>query len=198
MPNQDISAAYEPIPFRLPFPSDFQDEADGDILARANAMCGAAEAIVASCIASNQELPVTSPDEASQALAAFMDESGYAAAGITRTAVAMKLTALLQAYDHDVVLNAQQLRNFVTNKLLELAGPGHKEASQLRALEMIGKIRDVSLFDEKTTVVVEHMNTDAIKDKLRQRMGLIRTIVSQEPQDVEVHDVSLKESLETS
>lgn len=170
----DINA-FDIEPFHLPFPSDFADEPDEDVLARANSMCGAAEAIMAATIASNQQVPITTDD---RLLSTIASESEVTIAGVTSTAVALHLTALLNEYDMTVVQNAQQLRNFCTNILIDKAATGKSEATQLRAVEMLGKIKDVALFEERSTVLVEHMSSDEIKKRLREKVGRLRGIVT--------------------
>ena len=88
--------------------------------------------------------------------------------------VAKKLSDLLTEYDRQVVGDAAQLRNYVTNKLLEASDSG-KVSEKIKALELLGKISDVGLFSEKTEI---HINQTAgtlehaLKDKINRLMGV--------------------------
>jgi hypothetical protein len=84
--------------------------------------------------------------------------------------VAVKVGAMLMAYDHQVVADAVQLRNVITNKLILLADCGDTRY-ELKALELLGKIQDVGLFSEKSEVTIIHKSSEelevAIRDKVR-------------------------------
>jgi len=84
--------------------------------------------------------------------------------------VALAVGKMLQAYDHQVVADAVQLRTVITNKLLLLADCGDTKY-ELKALELLGKIQDVGLFSEKSEVTVIHKTSEdletAIRDKVR-------------------------------
>lgn len=90
------------------------------------------------------------------------------------TGAALKLTALLNEYDRQVVKDVFQLRTYITNRLVEISGCGNTK-DELRALELLGKISDVGLFVEKSEInitttspaQIEH----AIKEKLNRLLG---------------------------
>jgi len=94
-------------------------------------------------------------------------------AGVS-TAPAVKWTALLDEYDRQVVKDVAQLRTYVTNRLIELSSCGDTK-SELKALELLGKISDVGLFVEKSEITItattpaqlEH----AIKEKINRILG---------------------------
>lgn len=176
-----MSSYYEPEVFRIPFPADYAEEPDADILARASAMCGAAETIFTLAEKSGQPIVPSSDDKL---MAATIFDGSYPLPKNVPTGIAVQLTALLNQYDMAVVQDAQQLRNLCTNLLIEKAVRGKSEQVQLRAVEMLAKIRDVSLFDERTTVQVEHMTTEDLKAKLREKINTMRTIVSGDVSDV--------------
>jgi hypothetical protein len=170
--------AFEPEIFRIPFPSDFDDENPADLIARANALCGAAEAIAGACAASGQPLPTPTAQERDAAHIAFSNPTASNLAASQTTAATMLLTAMLNEFDTPVVQNAQQVRNFVTNNLIMLASDGKTEGTRVRCLELLGKIKDVGLFEERSTVLVEHMTTDQIKEKLREKFSRIKQLNS--------------------
>lgn len=79
------------------------------------------------------------------------------------------LHALLTAYDHQVVRSAVQLRNYITNKLLEET-TGPTASVRIRALELLGKISDVGLFTDKTEVTLRHRPTEELEQMLREKL----------------------------
>lgn len=181
MPEQ--IPAYEPQPFKLPFPGDFEDAKYEDIRQRAHAMCNAARAIFTAAHASGQTIPITEDDRET---ARQVFDGTLPAAVVQTTAEQLHLTALLTAYDINVVQSAQQIRNFCVNKLIEKAGTAPKDSDQLRAIEMLGKVKDVALFEERSTVLVQNMTTDQIATSLFDKIALMRNkagAVSVTPRD---------------
>lgn len=163
-----MNSAYEPELFHLPFPADFEDEVDVSLLSRASSLCATSEDIFQRAAATGQSIPI-SEDDKLRARAIF--DGTIALPTTPRTAVSLHLTALLNEYDLVVVQSAQQIRNLCTNLLLEKAVSGKSEQIQLRAVEMLGKIKDVALFEERTTVMVDNLSTEEIKQKLLQTIS---------------------------
>ena len=52
--------------------------------------------------------------------------------------------------------------------LLETENPDAKV--RIRALELLGKMSDVSLFAEKSEITVTHQSTDDLRSKLREKL----------------------------
>lgn len=88
---------------------------------------------------------------------------------VQNAATAHHLRALLSEYDMEVVKTAVQMRNFVTNSLLEEAAPGSK--NRIRALELLGKISEVGLFTERSEVTVKHQTTIELEQKVRDKIA---------------------------
>ena len=79
------------------------------------------------------------------------------------------LQSLLSEYDQVVVKSAQQLRTYVTNKLLsETANPDPR--IRMKSLELLGKISDVGLFTDKTEITMRHRPTEELEQMLRERL----------------------------
>mgnify|MGYP000005585098 CR=1 FL=1 len=77
--------------------------------------------------------------------------------------------SILQEFGHSVAESATQIRHLVTNKLL-LESENPDPRVRIRALELLGKISDVSLFAEKSEVTITHQSTDDLRAKLRQKL----------------------------
>ena len=88
---------------------------------------------------------------------------------LSRPEVIVHIAAMLDAYDKTVVKSAQQMRTYVTNKLiLETESPDPR--IRLKALELLGKISDVGLFTDKTEITLRHRPTEELEQMLRERL----------------------------
>jgi len=83
--------------------------------------------------------------------------------------VMRKLNSLLDEYDHMIIDDAQQVRTYVTNRLLEESSDDDPKI-RMRALELLGKISDVGLFSERQEVTVKHQSTEELEDLLRNKL----------------------------
>jgi len=83
--------------------------------------------------------------------------------------VMRKLNGMLDEYDHMIIDDAQQVRTYVTNRLLEESSDDDPKI-RMRALELLGKISDVGLFSERQEVTVKHQSTEELEDLLRNKL----------------------------
>lgn len=92
------------------------------------------------------------------------------------TPAALVLTAdLLEKFGHQIVQDALQVRHLVMNKLVqETENPDPR--IRIRALELLGKITDVGLFTDRSEVTVTHQTTSELRDKLRQKLRLLKDV----------------------
>ena len=88
----------------------------------------------------------------------------------TLTPASLVLTNnILKEFGQSVVESATHIRHLVTNKLLlETENPDPKV--RIRALELLGKMSDVSLFAEKSEVTITHQSTDDLRERLRSKL----------------------------
>jgi hypothetical protein len=102
--------------------------------------------------------------------------------------VADRINNMLREYNNEFVADAAQLRQVVTNKLLDLASCGDPKI-EIKATEMLGKISDVGLFSEKTEITVTYNNVSdldaAIKDKVR-KMLMAQGVTDVTPIDIDI------------
>jgi hypothetical protein len=91
---------------------------------------------------------------------------------IYSSATALKLAAILSEYDKQIVRDAVQLRNYITNKLLSISDSGNTR-DELRALELLGKISDIGLFVEKSEIKVTHTASTELENTLRGKIEKI-------------------------
>jgi hypothetical protein len=87
--------------------------------------------------------------------------------------VAQRIRTMLDEYNAETVADAAELRQVITNKLLDLSMCGDPKI-EIKAAEMLGKISDVGLFTEKTEITVNYNSVSdldqAIKDKVRKML----------------------------
>lgn len=91
-------------------------------------------------------------------------------ASLYQGSVALKLGALLNEYDKRIVLDATQARTYIMNKLLEISDCGD-DKTELRALELFGKMSDVGAFTEKSEVTITHRSSGDIKQALQEKIS---------------------------
>ena len=83
---------------------------------------------------------------------------------------ALLLHSILTEYDVEVVRNSAQVRNYVKMRLLELTD-SKKEAVQLKALELLGKMSDVQAFSERLEVNITHRPTADLEAELANKLS---------------------------
>ena len=83
--------------------------------------------------------------------------------------VMMHLNAMLTQYDHMIIDDAQQVRTYVTNRLLEESNDDDPKI-RMRALELLGKISDVGLFTERKEITVKHQSSEELEDMILRKL----------------------------
>jgi len=76
----------------------------------------------------------------------------------------------LKLFSTKIVDDAEQVRTYVTNRLLEETDNPDPRI-RIKALELLGKIGDVGLFAERREVTVTHRTSDELRDSLRQKLS---------------------------
>ena len=106
----------------------------------------------------------------------------------TLTPASLVLTNnILKEFGQSDVESATHIRHLVTNKLLlETENPDPKV--RIRALELLGKMSDVSLFAEKSEVTVTHQSTDDLREKLRAKLNKLVKVEDDRDKDPVIID----------
>jgi hypothetical protein len=160
-----------------PVPKSFKDQ-NADTL-RENARAAANSASLMVELGMPFEMTESDEEEARKLFQEFdkkkgEEKDGHNPPALYDGAVSIKLAALLDAYDKQVVTDAVQVRTFITNRLLELSSCGVAK-DELRALELLGKMSDVGAFTEKSEITITHRTSDdlrkAIEDKIHRMLG---------------------------
>ena len=81
----------------------------------------------------------------------------------------MLVEDIIKTYSMSVVKSSQEIRIFVTNKLL-LETESNDSKIRLKALELLGKISDVGLFSDKTEVVIKHEDAEDLQKQIKSKL----------------------------
>jgi hypothetical protein len=90
-------------------------------------------------------------------------------ADLSSPGMVVYLQSLLAEYDKVVIQSSQQIRTYVTNKLI-MESSNADPRIRLKSLEMLGKISDVGLFTDKTEITMRHRPTEELEQMLRERL----------------------------
>ncbi len=88
---------------------------------------------------------------------------------VTSPGVAKTLAVAVKQHDFQVFADVQQARNFVTNKLVAIAGCGDPKL-ELKALELLGKHSDIGLFTERSEITVHHTSSKSLEESIKERV----------------------------
>lgn len=107
--------------------------------------------------------------DAALSRATFAGEQEISDEELANPSVVAHLSSLLSEYDRVVVRSAQQLRTYITNRLI-LESDNPDPRIRMKALEMLGKVSDVGLFTDKTEITMRHRPTEELEQLLRERL----------------------------
>ena len=148
----------------VPLPFSLTAEEAKDLHERAQAAFNTVEFLTGN----GMQLPTVTDADKKEAHAQFF-ESPHKAPELS-SAAAIILKGMLDEYDVEVVRNAAQVRNYVKMRLLMLTG-SDKESTQLKALELLGKMSDVGAFAERLEVNVTHRTTEELQAELATKLS---------------------------
>lgn len=83
--------------------------------------------------------------------------------------VALAASAFVREYGHNLAHDITEVRAALTNKLLEIANCGDTKF-ELRALELLGKHSDISLFTERSEININYNSPDALETAIKERV----------------------------
>lgn len=114
---------------------------------------------------------------------------------VKTSATAKHLRALLEDYDHQIIKNFAEIRQYIVNRLIEESQPGNKNA--IRALDMLGKVSGIDLFVERSEVTVRTQTTSELQKLIRERLARVSKnteIIDVPYKDAEPEVAELKEN----
>jgi len=166
----------------VPVPFSLTAEEARDLHARAQAAFNTVEFLTAN----GMQLPTVTSAAKKEAREQFF-ETPTAGKEIS-SAAAIILKGMLDEYDVEVVRNAAQVRNYVKMRLMMLTG-SDKESTQLKALELLGKMSDVGAFEMRIDINVTHRTTEELQAELATKLSSYMDGII----DVEAKSIEIKE-----
>ena len=100
---------------------------------------------------------------------------------LTVPSEAKAAAVLIKKFDFQTFADAQQARNYITNKLLQLSDCGDPKL-ELKALELLGKHSDIGLFTERSEITVTHKTSTDLENSIKER---IKRLLHADVTDVE-------------
>lgn len=104
---------------------------------------------------------------------------------------AMAASAFIKNYGHNLAHDIMEVRAALTNKLLEIANCGDTKY-ELRALELLGKHSDISLFTERSEININYNSPDALESAIKER---VKRLLNAQIIDMPTSDMDLNEEL---
>ena len=104
---------------------------------------------------------------------------------LDKPGIVLKLAALLSEYDHQVIQDADQLRRYTTNRLIEESDPKMPASQRLNALKLLGQITEIGLFTERTEITVKTQSLESLEAKLHEKLI---TLLPTEYKDITPHE----------
>lgn len=105
--------------------------------------------------------------------------------------VALAASAFIREYGHSLAHDVVEVRAALTNKLLEIANCGETKY-ELKALELLGKHSDISLFTERSEININYNSPDALEAAIKER---VKRLLNAEVIDMPVTALDLDEEL---
>ena len=94
-------------------------------------------------------------------------------AKLNQPGMVIKLGALLSEYDHEIIRDAQQIRTYVKNRLMEESAPEKPAGTRLKALDMLGKITEVGLFTERQEITIKTAPIEQLEQQLHDKLKVL-------------------------
>lgn len=154
--------------FHIPLPVDFAEEETAVVLARAKKLVSRAADVAGSLLAARKTataaeegVEIRTKDDDIKDLFAVGDYSGA-------------MRELVHKYDVPIIQSPEQVRNICKNVLIEKALYGEDDKVQLKAVELLGKVKDIGLFEERSTITIENMDSETIVSRLKEKLDKLR------------------------
>ena len=88
---------------------------------------------------------------------------------VSSPAIAKAAFNIIRQHDYQTFDDAQQARNFITNKLVQLADCGDTKI-EIKALELLGKHSDVGLFTNRSEITINHRSSVSLENSIKERV----------------------------
>ena len=104
---------------------------------------------------------------------------------------ALAASGFLKTYGQSLAFDVGQVRAALTNKLLEIANCGEIKY-ELKALELLGKHSDISLFTDKSEITINYNSPDALEAAIKER---VKRLLNADIIDMTPNGIDLDEEL---
>lgn len=104
---------------------------------------------------------------------------------------ALAASGFLKTYGQNLAFDVHQVRAALTNKLLEIANCGETKY-ELKALELLGKHSDISLFTERSEITINYNSPDALEAAIKER---VKRLLNADVIDIAPDSISLDDEL---
>lgn len=115
-------------------------------------------------------LPPPTEEEANIARSIFQDGRNPTPVELQMPGVVRQLDVMLTEYDYALIEDANRIRNYVVNRLLE---ESQNPKNAMKALELLGKLSSVGAFTERAEVTVTHQTTEDLEKKLKDSLAIL-------------------------
>jgi hypothetical protein len=88
---------------------------------------------------------------------------------LTQPNTAFAAAAFLRTYGAQLALDVAAARAAITNKLMELANCGDPKY-ELKALELLGKHKDISLFSDRSEITINYKDPAHLENEIKERI----------------------------
>jgi hypothetical protein len=116
---------------------------------------------------------------------------GKNSAALKSYPVALAASSFVRTYGHNLAHDVSEVRAALTNKLLELANCGDTKF-ELKAIELLGKHSDISLFTERSEININYNSPDALEAAIKER---VKRLLNANVIDIPVAGMDLDEEL---
>jgi hypothetical protein len=104
---------------------------------------------------------------------------------LNRPAAVAYASTMLHAYDWDFIEQAQNIRAYVVTKLIEESDNAKsKPGERLKALELLGKVGEVGLFQDRIKIDVAKETTEALEARLEEKLRRLQIIDVEDVKEV--------------
>jgi len=149
----------------LPIPYDEGDESPSDFMEALTSAANTAE--LQHAMGVSLELEREDSDKQKRLIEQAIKNKK--ASALTDPNTAFAAAAFLRTYGQALGLDVAAARAAITNKLMEIANCGDPKY-ELKALELLGKHRDIGLFTERSEVTINYSNPAELEDAIKERV----------------------------
>ena len=177
-----------PVDEQVPIPTP-GEKPFADIYDRARAACMSATTLLDNGYNAPQEHPASIAKKVAPRMKELAETGSGDMSDITVSPLgAMIVHQILAQYCEPIAKDAQKMRNFITNKLI-IETDSNDSRTRLKALELLGKIKGIDLFTERSEITV-HNKSDSelvavLKSKLAKLADVSDAVVLTEPTKLE-------------